>query len=68
MVVPIRAPIVGKPIVELGLPKGALILLISRGDEWIIPTGSTVLEAGDALLVLAERKALAEIRPILESG
>lgn len=68
IVVPMRSPIAGKPIVELGLPKGALIVVVSRGDDWIVPTGNTVLEPGDALLVLANRKAVAEIRPILESS
>ncbi|MBI4514001.1 MAG: potassium/proton antiporter [Gemmatimonadetes bacterium] len=67
LVVPVHSPIVGKQIVELGLPKGALIVVISRGDEWIIPTGSTVLEAGDALLLLADRATLSAIRPVLES-
>ena len=68
IVVPMRSAAVGKSIVELGLPKGALIVLVSRGDEWLIPTGSTALEAGDALLLLADRPAIAEIRPILESA
>ena len=43
-------------------------MIVSRGDDWIVPTGTTVLEPADALLVLANREAIAEIRRILESS
>lgn len=48
---------VGRAIVELGLPDGVLVLLIHRAGVATIPQGSTVLEAGDELLLLAERSA-----------
>ena len=48
---------VGKPIVDLRFPKAALISLIRRGGKFISPNGTTVLEAGDVLWVIAETKA-----------
>ncbi len=53
--VPQDSPIVGRQIVELGLPQGVLIVLINREDEYIVPRGNTVLEPDDILLVLADK-------------
>lgn len=46
----------GKRIVQLGLPKSSLIVLIHRNDKYLSPDGDTVIEAGDHLLILADRK------------
>jgi potassium/hydrogen antiporter len=48
-----RAPAVGKQILDLELPKGALLVLIGREDDMVVPTGGTVIEAGDRILLLA---------------
>ncbi|WP_282591650.1 potassium/proton antiporter [Gaoshiqia sediminis] len=56
IVVPANCPVVGKQIVHLGLPKTALISFILRGEKYITPTGSTVLEEYDKLFVLSEDK------------
>lgn len=58
-------PHVGRQIVELGLPEGTLIVLIRRGDGFLIPQGTTVIEGGDELLVLADRTCLGEIEQLL---
>ncbi len=47
---------VGKPLVELGLPNTALISLIQRKEKYIVPNGTTRLEAGDKLFVISENK------------
>jgi cell volume regulation protein A len=52
----------GKSIVELGLPKDSLIVLLSRDDRYIVPSGGTVLEEGDVVLVLVNGDNLAEVR------
>jgi cell volume regulation protein A len=44
--------------VKLRLPKPALIVLLVREGKYIQPNGSTVLEEGDKLLVLANNKDL----------
>lgn len=49
---------VGHAIVNLRLPKPALIALIVRDGKYIQPNGSTVLEEGDKLLVLANNKEI----------
>ncbi|HJX75273.1 MAG TPA: cation:proton antiporter, partial [Gaiella sp.] len=54
--------IAGSMVRELGLPRTALVAVVARGTETIPPRGSTVLEPGDRLFVLAPR----ESRPDLE--
>jgi cell volume regulation protein A len=57
----------GKQIVELGLPIGALAVLINRSGDYIVPSGGTVLAEGDTVLVLADKESLARARSILQS-
>ena len=52
--VPNESAVVGKQIVGAGFPRGALIVLIGRGNEFIVPNGGTVIEPADRLLVLAD--------------
>ena len=52
---------VGKQIVELGLPEGALIILLTRNEKYIIPRGSTILIPDDVLLILVQRDLLPKI-------
>lgn len=53
---PINCPVLGKKIVELGLPETTLISFIKRDNRYIIPNGSTELEAHDQLFLLTENK------------
>ena len=47
---------VGKEIVELHFPKTSSIAVINRGDKFITPSGSTVIEANDVLIVIADNE------------
>ena len=53
-----QAPLVGKSLAEtVGsdlLPQGLLIVLLQRGDNLVVPTGETKLQAGDVLTLLAD--------------
>ncbi len=44
---------IGKAIYELGLPDEYLVVLIARGEDFIIPNGSVILQANDKLLGLS---------------
>lgn len=54
---PEDSPAIGKSLVGLNLPTDSLIILISRGDQFVMPNGSTELHAHDKLLVLATTQA-----------
>jgi cell volume regulation protein A len=66
-----RSQAVGRRILELGVPSGALIVLLKRADEVIIPDGGATLHEGDRLVVFAEEEALPRLRAAIagtESG
>lgn len=56
--VPPHSAVDGRAIIDAGLPQGALVVLLSRNKEFIVPSGSTVIHAGDKLLLFADEAAL----------
>ncbi len=54
--------IAGAAVRELGLPRTAIVAVVERGKNSIPPRGSTIIEPGDRLFVLAPRK----LRPDVE--
>lgn len=50
-------PAIGKKIVDIGFPSTARIAIIKRDGKYLIPEGSTVIEKGDMLVVLAENES-----------
>ncbi len=68
--VPDNSKAVGKQIYELNLPKGALVSLVykknaPKGGDYVIPTGSTCIEACDVLFVLLDGQKEHEVREII---
>ncbi len=60
--------IVGTPLEDLDLPKGVLILAISRGGEVIIPWGKTVIEPEDHIVIVAARDSLSWVEKVLAAA
>jgi len=60
--VPPDSEMAGKSIVELDFPDDFLIILIARERDFLQPSGGTVLEPGDMLLVLSDSPSLDEVR------
>ena len=59
-------PVVNKQIVDIDFPETATIALIKRNNEYLTPTGSTIIKAGDALVVLAtDKDGLGEVNECL---
>ena len=56
--------IAGSAVRELGLPRDALIALITRGDDTIPPRGSSVVEPGDRLFVLVPHARRADLEDV----
>ena len=65
LIVPYNAAVAGKSLVELGLPQDSLVVLISRDDNYLVPSGGTVLQEGDTILVLVNKNNLPEVRAVL---
>jgi cell volume regulation protein A len=54
----------GATVRELGLPRDALVAAIGRRRDSIPPRGSTVVEPGDRLFVLAPRQRRADLEDV----
>lgn len=63
--VPLGSPASGQRLANLNLPRGSLIVTIARDGEFVVPSGTTELAAGDALLVLANLEMAAAIERLL---
>jgi potassium/hydrogen antiporter len=58
--------IVGQLVRELGLPRDALLSVIVRGEEALLPRGSTRIEADDRLHVMVREEVAGEMPDLLE--
>jgi cell volume regulation protein A len=57
--------IVGRVVRDLGLPRDALLSVIVRGEEAILPRGSTRIEAGDRLHVVVRQEVARQVPRLL---
>ncbi|KJS30886.1 MAG: potassium transporter TrkA [Desulfatitalea sp. BRH_c12] len=57
--------IVAKPLRRIAFPKGAIVAGIIRGEQIIIPTGESVIEPNDHIIIFAQRRAISGIEKIM---
>lgn len=63
--IPENAECIDKAIYELKLPDGYLLILINRSNSFLLPNGSTVLQAGDIIHALAASDSILPAKEIL---
>jgi len=67
IILPEWSHVVGKEIVDIKFPKNASIVMIRRNKKYFIPGGTTVLEKGDKLLIMADNlETLGAVHQTLE--
>ncbi len=44
----------GKNLIEMPLPDKTLVVMVKREEQYFVPTGQTLLYAGDKLLVISD--------------
>jgi cell volume regulation protein A len=66
-IIPYNSGVIDKPILELKLPDGSVITLVSRDNEYIVPTGATRLQGGDVLLIILNKASVPDIHRILSA-
>lgn len=49
------------------MPRDSLIVLINREDEFIVPSGGIVLNEGDIVLALVNKRNLPEVQAIFSA-
>ena len=57
--------IVGKPLKDISFAKGALITGIIRKEKVIIPSGESIIEPEDRIIIFAKKQAIPKIEKIL---
>jgi len=57
--------IVEKPLKNIKFPKGSLVAGIIRKDNFIIPSGETVIKPNDRIILFTVRNAISKIEKIL---
>jgi len=57
--------IVGKPIRKISFPKGALLIGIVRDEEVIVPSGDSIIEPDDKVVIFATREVVPKIEKML---
>lgn len=45
----------GDTLKDMNLPQGTLVMIVKRGDEYLIPNGTLKLHVGDKLLLISEK-------------
>ena len=61
-----KSPILGTPLKDLHIPRGAIIGAIVRGNNYEIADGDSCLKVGDRVLVFALPTALAKVERFFE--
>ncbi len=64
-VVSSNSPVVGKPLKDVKLPGNTKIILMMRGQDAIVPTGSTEIEALDSVMAVTKIELESELRQLL---
>lgn len=65
LTIPEYSKSIGKEVIELKFPKNILIVLITRKEQYIVPSGETMIHEGDKILMLVHKDALKQVEPLL---
>ncbi|MEA3508834.1 MAG: Trk system potassium transporter TrkA [Synergistota bacterium] len=60
-----ESPTAGKRVMDIGMPQGILLALVSRRGEAFVPWGDTVLEKGDEIMLFASSELMPKAVEIL---
>jgi potassium/hydrogen antiporter len=58
--------VVGQRVRDIGLPRDALVSVIVRGEEAVLPRGSTRVESGDRLHVVVRSEVAGRMQEVVE--
>ena len=58
----------GRSVRDSELPDAAIIGLIRKGDQLVVPRGDTRLAEGDVLTIFAMRGAVVEVERLFQVG
>jgi trk system potassium uptake protein TrkA len=66
LTVPAGGPGDNKRIVDVGLPRSSIVVAVDRnGEDLVIPSGDTLLRAGDGVILMVKRDSRDDVRAAL---
>lgn len=65
--VPRKSAVTGKALSKVGWPRGSIVGMVVRGDDIIIPDGSTELLENDRVVVVSTPERLSEVEKLFAS-
>jgi trk system potassium uptake protein TrkA len=57
--------LVGKPVKDLAMPRGTLLLAMVRGKEVVIPSGDSMIQPDDRIIILSTRENVSRVEQAL---
>jgi trk system potassium uptake protein TrkA len=64
--IPPGSPADGKRIVDVGLPRSSIVVAVDRrGEDMLIPTGDTLVRAGDTVILMVKNESRNDVREVL---
>jgi trk system potassium uptake protein TrkA len=60
-----RSALAAKPLGQLHLPRGSLIVAVKRGGQLFVPRGATQLNAGDKIILMGTPEAMREVEQLV---
>ncbi len=64
LIIPPNSAVAGRSLAELNLPPESLITVIYRDNDYIVPSGGSVLEEGDTILVLVNKDNIEAVKKV----
>jgi NhaP-type Na+/H+ and K+/H+ antiporter len=58
----------GNTLKELTIPPRTLVIMVRRGEDFFVPTGSSELQLGDQLLVISDIDAQATYQHMIDDA
>lgn len=58
----------GNTLREIAIPPHTLVIMVRRGEDFFVPTGSSALELGDQLLVIRDKDAQATYQHMIDDA
>jgi potassium/hydrogen antiporter len=58
------SPVLGQALMDLGLPSGVLVVSLTRDGDMLTPSGATIFEPHDRVLVVADRAHFDRLKQI----
>lgn len=60
------SPISGRAIKDVDLPKGAVVVALRKGDEWVQISGETKISDGDIIVIFSLSAGVADVESLLQ--